>query len=525
MAYYPIRTRFGLDSVSSNGDGYAIQIKWYKAYPSIRTNKIAYGIYFSTSQYSVFDEGVKYISTDESVTSANLQDMTPGELYFFSVRPIEYDPDLFDFSQLPEVNGFKYYPTTILRSAISDTDLTIPLVDVSEFPSNGILKIGIELIQYSTRDLLNNNLELNLVAQRGYNNTKARSHDVDGYDGYVTHDPTVSYYIPGESSEFDKIIQCQSRFEFDNYSYTEADGYKQVIKDLLSTDLAGSDAANVDFPTYDYAGWRRTDPKLLLDGSCVGSYFGGYMFCADGYSGVGTQLRGLSVQDHNNQRQEYLLNVDGEPVCLLKRMRTGIVCSCYLPSQEYSDYQCPKCFGSKFVVSYEQYFNPRRSDGRILVRFSPSEEKLKMYESGMESEFTTECWTLTVPTIKDRDILVRFDMDGNEEYRYEVLGVTRNRMLNSMQGGQKVKVQRIRKYDQKYKIPVFHDSSTIPSILTTGVGSTNGIAAHIHEVKISENITNISQINQLTTVVSGHNHIVRNGVVQATLGHTHTLIL
>ena len=100
-----------------------------------------------------------------------------------------------------------------------------------------------------------------------------------------------------------------------------------------------------------------------------------------------------------------------------------------LASSEYPDDRCPFCYGTKFVFGFEQYFNPRRSDGRILVRTSPTAERLKMYEAGMESEFPQDMWTLTVPTIKMRDIIVLFDQDGNEEFRYEVSDVTRNKTV------------------------------------------------------------------------------------------------
>lgn len=45
------------------------------------------------------------------------------------------------------------------------------------------------------------------------------------------------------------------------------------------------------------------------------------------------------------------------------------------------------------------------------MRFAPADEDLKMTEAGLESEVNGEIWTLTVPTIKDRDVLVRYDMD------------------------------------------------------------------------------------------------------------------
>lgn len=525
MPYYLLSSKSGLDSALSAGDGYTIRLKWFTAIPSVKTNSIAYNIYYSTNQDAVFSEGPKLISIDGSNT-VEIVEFTPGQSYFFSVRPLEYNSLIYNLTQLPDVfNGLKAYPLSLLKRSITSTSLIIPLLDVGGFPSSGYVSIGAEIIQYLSIDSVNNNLILTNILQRGVVNTDARSHTVDGYDGYHFYPPKVEYYIPGESNKYDAISSCQSRFDYPNYSFTMVDGYKQVTKDLLTTDLSASDAFNVGFPSYDYAGWHRTDPAMLLSGQCVGSYMGGYMFCADGYSGVGRVLRGLSFQDHNNQRQEELLTVTGEPIVLLRKSREGIVCSCYTPASEYSDDRCPKCFGTKFVIGYEQYFNPRRSDGRIMVRFSPAEEDLKVYEAGMESEYNTDVWTLTVPTIKDRDILVRYDQNGNEEFRYEVLSVTRQRTILTLEGGQKMRVQRIRKYDPAYQIRLYSDSSPMPSKLNTTIGFVIGIPPHTHEVILGSSIKSIYDINQTTSVSQGHNHTIVSGKVIDVLGHGHKLII
>ena len=525
MANYLIPVRAGLDAASSLGDGYTINLKWFKAYPDSPGNSIAYHIYYSTIKENVYSEGVKYVSTDDSL-QANIIDLVPGQLYFFSIRPVEYNGLLFNLNNYIPLayDNLRAYPYSLLRQNITNTDLIIPLVDVEGFPPTGVVKIGVELIQYLSIDYFNKNLILTNVNQRGYDNTRPAFHYTDGYDGINYYPPYVVLFLPGEDTIHDRIFACQSRFEYNNHAFTILDGYKQVIKDNLSTDLAASDEFNTGFPAYDYAGYHRTDPVQLLTGTCIGSYIGGEMGCIDGYGNVNI-LRGLSLQDHNNQRQEFLLNVTGRPAVLIQRMQTGITCSCYRASSEYPDDRCPFCYGTKFVFGYQQFFNPRRSDGRILVRFSPSEENLKMQEAGMESEFATEMWTLTVPTIKTRDVIVMFDMEGNEEFRYEVLGVTRNNTIVGLQGGQKMRVQRIRKTDPAYQIRVFKDTSMFPSKLNTSIGMAIGIPPHTHEIVVSEKVLSTTQINQTTSVMQGHNHPIVNGQVMEVLGHTHQIIL
>lgn len=525
MAYYFNPVNEGLISASSLGDGYSIHLEWNKAYLNNKTNTLAYHIYMSTEEEHVFSEGVKFISVDGS-TSVDIYNLIPGQLYHFAVRAVEFSSTVINISQLPTTfNGLLYYPESVLSADITSTDTIIPLLDVSTFPTSGVIKVGVELINYLSRDLINNHLVLtNADLQRGFYNSIARNHRTDGYDGYHLQNPTVSFYAAKDETNT-RIFPCQSRFEFTEYQYTTPDGYHQVTKDLLTTDLSGSDASNQNFPTYDYAGWHRTNPVDLLKGICVGSYIGGEMFCADGYSGVGRVVRGLSLQDQNNQRQEILLNVTGEPVCLLKMVHTGITCNCYQPSSEYADDRCPKCYGTKFIMGYDQFFNPRRSDGRILVRFSPADDDLKMTEAGLESELITDCWTLTVPTIKDRDVLIRFDQDGNEEFRYEVLSVNRNKTITDLQGAQKFKVQRIRKFDTAYQIRAFRNTEFLPTKLTTGIASVPGIPPHTHQIVINEKITMLSQISQTTSISQAHSHAVIAGIVQEVLGHSHTIVV
>lgn len=517
----------GLISADAAGDGYAINLKYATAYPKNRSYKIGYNIYMSGEiapdfPIEFFNINPAFISTGTS-TNANILDLVPGQMYHFAVRAFEYDANVVNFTSFPVApNGLYVYPQSLLKQDISTTDTSIPLIDAEFFPNSGVVRIGAELVSYSSVDRINNTL---LSAIRGYDGTTIRPHFSDGYDGYIYRDPNVILWPSIQEEQNTVVFECWNRFDIDNYPFTIVDGYRQKTKDILTTDLSASDAANTGFPAYDYAGYHRTDPVMLLRGDCVGSYFGGYMFCADGYAGVGRQIRGLSVQDHNMQRQEVLLSTDGEPVCLIQRRWTGITCNCMLPYNEYPENRCVRCYGSGIVVGWNQFFSPRRSDGRIMVRFDPAVDDLKATDSGLESDLQPNCWTLPVPTIKDRDILVRFDQDGNEEFRYEVLNVTRNKFLLNNTGAQKFAVQRIRKTDPIYQIRIFADSSQFPSVLYTSVSGSLGIPAHSHKIVISEKITSISQINQLTSTDAGHNHTIIDGEVQTEGLHSHTIIL
>lgn len=657
MVQYANPIRCGLHKVASLGTGSDISIEWYLAYPSIFTNGIIYHIYYSTIEDDIFTDGVKYVIIDGSLR-ANIPNLTPGQEYFFCVRPVEYDPNIISWlSQLPVAfDNVRFYPSSMLRQNMSATDLIVPLLDVEGFTVPGIVKVGIELIEYADIDTVNQNLivppngdgigghlflqsndqyylpnpsnkgngsianlmlinqdaqnqnwsilcafvqrdlsgnpipgtakfqaigsrppgsevdehanyilwqadgyvvandtlsfsivetsppfqegdsfliqvvgaEPGVSAGRGFNNTPITMHTTSGFDGYNTWSSTVAEFSITEDLRWDNIYECQSRFEYPNFAFTILDGYSQQTQDYLSTNLTAADADNVLFPMYDYAGYHRTDPVQLMNGTCVGSYIGGEMGCIDGYGNYNI-YRGFSLEDQNTQRQDVLLSVRGVPACLLQRVQTGIQCSCYLASSEYQDDRCGFCLGTRFVLGYQQYFNPRISDGRIKVSPGPTTENLKMREAGLESEFPLDLWTLTVPTIKTRDVIVLFDQADNESFRYEVSDVIRNSTILNLDGGQHLKTFRIRKTDVAYQTPVFRNTAKYPRRVQTGLSMSLGIPPHSHTITQNEHAP--GTWSQLTEVSQGHNHAVSIDastglpVVQETLGHTHSVII
>ncbi len=527
MAYYLSPINAGLEKVRSMGDGYTISLQWWQAYAQVSTNRIAYHIYYSTQKECVFNEGVKYLSIDGNLC-ANITNLIPGQVYFFSVRAVEYNSNVYDLENLPiAYDNLRVYPSSVLRQNITDTSLVIPLVDVFGFPNTGIIKIGAELIEYFSIDNLSQDLYLSGIGDRGFNNTDPRFHTTDGYDGYDYWSPIISLFTLGENLASDRIFLCQNRFEYPNFAWTQEDGYKQVLKDLLNTDLSASDEANEDFPTQDHSGYRRKDLALLLNGECYNSYLGGQRGCIDAY-GQSHIVRGFDLQDTNTQREEELLRITGRPAVLIERRHTGIVCSCYLASAETLNDRCVMCNGSKFVVGFQQYYNPRRSDGRIMVRVSPVDDAVKPYEAGLESEVMLDMWSLVIPTIHERDIIVLFDLDGNEEFRYEVGAITRNNTILGEYGAQKFRAIRVRKTDPIYQIRIFRDTSMFPTTINSGISSVPGkLMPHSHVLHKNEH--DPSTWSQTTEVAAGHNHqiIIQGGfpVILEALGHTHTIII
>lgn len=530
--YFPW-VKNGIKIINSEGDGYTISMTWNQAFAKPASYHIAYNIYYSSTQGNTITEGPKYVSTNNDTLIANVIDFDPGDTYYFVIRATQYDSSWYNIELLPtdesQTDGYLHvYPETLLASDITDEDLSIPITDADIFPSYGVIKIGHELVRYSSKDIPNNIL---FASERGFLNTEARLHDTDGYDGYDVLDPVVRFWYGLEEQNL-YIIQEQNKFINDFDVYTIADGYRVANKEgILTTDLGNQDEDNIDFPSYDLSGWHRTDPKLFFTGKCQDTYIGGEHFCADGYLGVNRQIRNISLADQAKRLQEYLLEQlgTGAYAMLLKRLWKGITCSCYEPNQEYPDHRCHKCFGTGFITGYEQYFYPRRSDGRILVRFGPAPEDLKMEDAGLENQVIFDCWTLPVPTIRDRDVLIKFNPDGSEEYRYEVLDVTRNILLFNEIGNQHFRVQRIRKTSPIYQWRAIRNTGLLPETLSTTVGLLRGpnnvSIPHTHNIVINENILALSQINQTTSVSEGHNHGIIDGVIADELGHTHEVVL
>lgn len=524
LPIYIPHSKEGINLVTTLGDGYSIALDWTQAYSDSISYNLAYNVYFSTTPENVFTEGVKVVSIDPAVLAGTLLEFTPGDVFYFAIRATEFSPTWYDLNFLPDsFPGFKSYPESALLTNITPTSTLIKISDVSLWPTMGIIQIGNELVRYTSKDIPNNNL---FVAERGFLSTTASLHHTDGYDGVEFQDPILKFF-KGYEEQNTVVLQATSTFKDSNYAFTVTDGYRITTKDNLTTDLSVNETDQINFISMDFSGWRRTDPVALLKGECIGTYYGGERFCADGY-GVGFQLRGLPFEQESDRRLEELLSIEGQKCVLVKRFWKGLTCSCFEPSHENPQLRCSKCYGTGFVTGYEQFFNPRESDGRIWVKFDPTEDSVKINDQGLESTFLPNSWTLSVPTVKNRDFLIRFNLDGTEEYRYEVLDVTRNVLLNSFSGAQKFKLQRLRKSDPIYQWRTIRSTATIPTILTTSIGLLRGpnntSLPHTHTVTISENIVSLGQINQTTSVTQGHNHSVINGVIQEVAQHSHILI-
>jgi hypothetical protein len=526
-------TDLGLRLAKDRGVGTEIQLEWLEAYPNDENNVIFYNIYVSTDRDQVFDGYPEFLVSDNTATIGGLR---PGDQYFFGVRVAEFNPNYYTISGMIQTGLDLYrYPLTQLDGYLGSQALFVPAESTSGFPNFGILLIGDELIRYTSKQQMPNGF---VVASngRGYGRTYAESHwlgstirlykgkedgntfKVQAVPSFQKPNPAVTFVLP------DGYGADGYRDGYDGYAFH--DGYlmlRQEPFDNITTPGANNDASG-DFYRFDYCGTWRVHPRNIMQGQCKGSYFGGAQVRIDA-DGNRHLVRVSDVRTHMLQREELLLETTGEPFVLIRRMWTGIKCPCVMLRREQQDARCPICFGSGFVQGYVQFFNPRRSDRRILVRVNPASDDLNIVDrGGLEPAYEPDCWTMAFPAIKDRDVLIRFNPDNTEEYRYEVLNVTRDRALFAQSGAQLFKIKRFPKTDIIYQFPALRDLSPRPGSAQTSPASAPGLVSHTHQFVIPDNV-NILTYKGATLVSEGHNHIIINGQVQSVLGHTHILPL
>ena len=159
-----------------------------------------------------------------------------------------------------------------------------------------------------------------------------------------------------------------------------------------------------------------------------------------------------------------MLQVTGEPVMLLKRIWSGKRCRCFTVRREHPKTRCAFCYGTGFAGGYNRYINPRaiserwvNTPGFILARIHPYSDDLESVgDQGLRHPSELTAWTITVPTLKDRDIIIRYNRDPDtgafiEEFRYEVLDVTRNKLFFGDTGKQEFRMRRHDKTDVIYQ--------------------------------------------------------------------------
>lgn len=417
----------GVEFARNMGVGDTIEVELPEILPRSNKSEVFYLIYYKAGTESFFKERPKII-TKSSITTVS--GLTPNQQLYWGARCLESYTGIFNLNGMePMDDGFLVPNKTELFSDFDQDSLLLYVDSTEGYPDKGLLIINQrEVIRYS---IVNREENYFIVEQRGLNNTV----------------PSI-FYI-GDSVEL--FLKCQDNnqniimgtptFE-DGYlddgygSGREYDGVGFIVNDY-------EDQNRKFFQGFDFCGYHQALPDRVLQGiDDCGSYLGGE------FNGS----RGFNIYDRMLNREEVILDQVGEPVILLKRKWSGITCDCTTSRRGHPKARsCNRCYGTGYVGGYDQFINRRRSDKMMMISFPDTVEDLKLDpKSNLEQVYEASCWTLPIPKIADRDIIVRFDFSGDQEYFYEVLNVSSEKLLYKHYGRQKVSVKRLDKTNLVY---------------------------------------------------------------------------
>ena len=398
-------------------------------------------IFSNESRLNVFDGLPQYISPSSN-NSANIHGLAAGKTISFAVRALESIKEIWDLNGMEEMDDLFYIipDRAIVSSNISNSDLRITADSTFGWPSAGLIKIGNEVLRYESILPQSNTF---LIAE----------------DGRGLFGSTPGVYIPGDYIEL--YFGCQdTNTVITRGTPTYQDGYRSG-REVNSTGIIVPDFSDNDrrlFEGYDFCGYHHAMPQLVLQNKTCGSYLGG----------ENNGWRGLDLYDRMISREEVLLDQVGEPIVLLRRIWDGEKCSCATSRRDHPKLKsCADCFGTTYLGGYNQYLNMRRDDRRIMMSFKEATEDLKHGDhQQLQQEFEPSSWTLPMPAIKDRDVLIRFDLTDGIEYIYEVLDSSREKILYRRFGRQNLKLKRMDKTDILYTLikSAIIDNRLLPTI-------------------------------------------------------------
>lgn len=431
----------GIKKTSDLGVGDTIRVEWHN--PIVRS--VSYEsfllVYMNESRLSTFDGDPSFIAPS-TTTKGDIVNLIAGDSISYGVRAMEASNDIWDLSGMQEMDdGFYIIPARAsVAVSATETDLRIEVDSTNRWPESGLIKIGNEVMRYTSILMDSDTFVI----------------DPNGRGLFGT---TAGVYVEGD--EVSLFVSCQDQNSvilMATPSYH--DGY-QSGREINSTGIIVPDFSDNDakfYQGFDFCGYHHPLPQQVLQNQKCGSYLGGE------HNG----WRGMDLYDRMLNREEILLDQTGEPIILLRRIWDGEKCSCSHTRRDHPKMRsCAECFGTTYVGGYSQYLNKRRDDRRIMMSFKEAPEDLKHgAHEQLQQEFEPSSWTMPIPAIKDRDVLVRFDFTDDIEYIYEVLSSSREKILYRHFGRQNLQLKRMDKTDVLYTLikSAIIDNTLLPTI-------------------------------------------------------------
>lgn len=463
---WALKDQVGLLRIEDVGDGNQVKLISNLAVAPEGFSGLYYVYYKATSSSNLFKTNASVISASNE---AILPNISPTQAYYYGVRAAYFLSDFTTSGMVASGTGFV---------APDSVQLTAPLLfgqigsasvnSTSGYPNSGTLKIGREIVKYSSKGLNT----FNIVARDVFNVNRAADYpagtNFEMFSGVTEGNSyfwkmTNSWGKDGVGS-----IPLISGTGFWGFEYLQnPDGYREIPVSPLLEDqsVAEQDGYNAD--PFDYCGLRSNDQSQLLSGNfCApNTVHGGGTYHGNSMLGQGG---GIDVFEGTLEREEMLLGITGEPFILLRKKWTGRTCPHMSNRDEHASARCGICFHTGFVGGYDRYIHTRRlrpseenPNGFFQMRASEYSDEIDLNESrGLTVEKTDiQAWCPALPIIRDRDVLIRFKRDHEtntffEEFRYEVLSVVRNTLVLSKNGAQRVTMKRLNVTEEIYKFPV-----------------------------------------------------------------------
>jgi hypothetical protein len=472
----------GVKRVADTGLGTSVDVEWWDAEIPVGFSTEYFNIYQNTNLIDLFRSQPVAFSTALTGTIPGVQ---PGDSHYFGVRAMYQLEDLatsgFD---LLSPNVFSYPDEVTVNETVDgyffSTELGILFVSSTVgYPSAGFLNIGSEVLQYNSRTSTSFNIIERDLFGLGLEADYATGTPINFFRGIEDGNRNFYRVIPS----WDAALQTPkldlpdgyNNYPTDGYipgtSYNQdADGYRSVQLDIITEDHSLFEEDNVDFESFPYCGYRTPNFTNLFSRNQCGTYHGGRTMAT--IAGVNNDqpvevAGGLDLFESSQGREEVILGVTGEYFVFLRRKTTGKKCPRLSIRSEHPHARCGTCFGTTFLGGYDRYLNGRElkpaeanPNGFIAMRVSPYNNDLELTaDRGLAQIDQLEAWTISIPTIKDRDILIRYILDEDtglyfEEFRYEVLHVNRNKLFFGKNGKQTVTMKRLDKTREQYKLTV-----------------------------------------------------------------------
>lgn len=461
----------GVSALEDLGIGKNAIIKWGFAESPSGMGPIYYNIYQSKN-ISTLRSGTPLglyvepssLSTTYDENQAIVTNVSPRDGYYYMVKATYFTQALNTTDMIQISENFFEFPNEITLQQNISSGFTgqVTTSSTEGYPSFGYVKVGSEVIAYSAKTQTSLTVSQRDVFDIGVASAHSTGDTISFFKGV---EDTNQYFQrmntswDGYGDGYGLNMPLQSGDGYWGYEYRQnPDGYRDTPIDYINEDHEYLQNQADDLNQYDYCGVKNTNHTELYDQNFCGVYSGVF----NGFGG------GYNVQDIVNQRHELMLGMTGESFVLLKRKWEGVTCPRLSNRREHSRGRCTICYNTGFTGGFNQYINQRQlrqgepnPNGFIQGRVSPyTDDVVLNQDRGFSNEnIVLEVWTLSYPIVKDRDILVRYIFDKDtgylqEEFRYEVLSVTRNKLFFGKDGRQVIRAKRLNKTHEIYKFPI-----------------------------------------------------------------------